>query len=215
VSIDGGKTWNEMKGNMPTQPVWDLQIHERDGELVVATHGRGIYITDISALQQLSDKVLAESLYLFDVRPAVKWVTRLDNVSASANFNAPSNPVGVGINYYLKSAASGDVTVQVLKGARVVAENKKAPNAAGLNKLLWNMRMDAVAIPGVAAAPQAGRGFGGGGGGRFGATEPAIPTFGGAVPAAPGEYTVVVSAGGKTISKTAVILEDVWFDRMF
>ena len=215
VSIDGGKTWNDMQGNMPTQPVYDLKIHPRDGELIVGTHGRGIFITDIAPLQQLNDKALGETFVLFDIKPAVKWVTRIANVSASTNFNAPSNPAGVAINYYLKAAAAGDVTVQVLKGARVVAENKKAPNAAGVNKLIWNMRMDAVTIPGVAAAPQTGRGFGGGLGGGRGAAEPAIPSFGGAVAADPGEYTVVVTAGGKTVSKTAVVLEDVWFDRMF
>ncbi len=215
VSLDGGKIWNDMKG-IPTQVVYDLQIHPRDGELVVATHGRGIYIADISALEQVNDKVLGESLYLFDIKPAVKWMMRIGGVSASTNFNGPSNPNGVVVTYYQKAAATGEITVQVLKGARVVAENKKAPNAAGINKLVWNMRMDAVTIPGVTAAPQAGRGFGGGGmGGRGGAAEPALPTFGGVTPAEPGEYTVVITAGGKTLSKTAVILEDVWFDKMF
>ena len=121
-------------------------------------------------------------------------------MTATTNFSGQSNPAGLVITYYQKAPAAGDVTVQVLKGARVVAENKKAPNAAGLNKLIWNMRMDAVTLPGVPAAPQRGRGFGGGA--RFGATEPAIPTFGGTVPADPGEYTVVVTAGGKTVSKT-------------
>ena len=72
------------------------------------------------------------------------------------------------------------MTVQVLKGARVVAENKKAPNAAGVNKLIWNMRMDAVTIPGVAAAPQTGRGFGGGFGG--GAARPNRPSRRSAAP---------------------------------
>jgi photosystem II stability/assembly factor-like uncharacterized protein len=213
VSADGGKAWSELKGNMPTQPVWDLQIHPRDGELVVGTHGRGIYIADISALEQMSDKVTGESVYLFDIKPAVKWVTRIEGVTASTNFNAPSNPSGMLINYYLKTPAQGDVSVQVMKGARVVAETKKAPNAAGVNRLVWNLRMDAVTIPGVTAPPQQGRGFGGMG--RFGGGEPAIPTFGGAVPAGSGDYTVVVTAGGKAVSKAATVLDDVWFDKMF
>ena len=134
-------------------------------------------------------------------------------MAASTNFAGQSNPAGVVIAYYQKAPAAGDVTVQILKGARVVAENKKAPNAAGLNKLVWNLRMDAVMLPGVPAAPARGRGFGGGG--RFGAAESAIPTFGGMVPADPGEYTVVISAGGTTISKTVTVLDDVWFDKVF
>ena len=64
-------------------------------------------------------------------------------------------------------------------------------------------------------AGTAGGGGGGAGGGRFGQAEPSIPTFGGTVPADPGEYTVVITAGGKTYTKTARILEDVWFDKAF
>ncbi len=79
--------------------------------------------------------MLGESFYLFDMKPAVKWVTRIGTVSASRNFSAPSAPTGVVINYYQKAAASGDVKVQMMKGARVVAENPKAPNAAGVNTL--------------------------------------------------------------------------------
>ena len=212
MSVDGGRTWNDIQGNMPTQPVWDLAIQPRDGDLIVGTHGRGFFIADISPLEQLNDTVLGEGLHLFDIGPAVKWVTRTEHVSASINFNAPSNPAGIVITYYQKTAAAGDITVQILKGARVVAENKKAPNAAGLNKLVWNLRTDLVTLPGVPAAPPRGRGFGGG---RFGAATPAIPTFGGIVPAETGEYTVVITAGGKTISKTAMVLDDVWFDKMF
>lgn len=214
VSIDGGKTWNEMKGNMPTQPVWDLAIHPRDAELIVGTHGRSVYIADISPLEELSDKVLGESVYLFDVKPAVKWVTRIEKVAASINLDAPSNPAGLVINYYLKTAPSGDVTVQVMKGARVVAESKKAPAAAGMNRIVWNLRADAVSIPGATAAPTTGRGFGGGSG-RRGGIDTSLTTFGGMNPADTGDYTVVLTAGGKTLSKTAVVLEDVWFDKVF
>ncbi|MEW5900959.1 MAG: hypothetical protein AB1715_05805, partial [Acidobacteriota bacterium] len=50
VSTDAGKNWTRLRLNMPTQPVHDLQIHERENDLVVATHGRGVFIVDISAL---------------------------------------------------------------------------------------------------------------------------------------------------------------------
>ncbi len=76
VTIDGGKTWTEMKGNFPTQPVHDLLIHPREHDLIVGTHGRGFFITNISALEELSDKTLGADFYLFDVLPKVKWVTR-------------------------------------------------------------------------------------------------------------------------------------------
>jgi len=68
--------------------------------------------------------------------------------------------------------------------------------------------------PGQAAAPSTGRG---GGRGAFGGQQapPAYPTFGGTVPAEVGEYTIVVTAGGKTLSKTFQVIEDAWFDKMY
>jgi hypothetical protein len=105
------------------------------------------------------------------------------------------------------------VTVKVVQGSRVVAETK-GPNAAGMNQVLWNMRATAITIPGQ-AAPQAG-GRGGMGGGFRGQQAPAAyPTFGGTIPADVGEYTVIVTAGGKSLSKTFRVIEDAWFDRMF
>ncbi len=80
-SIDGGKTWNEMKG-FPTQPVHDLKIHPREHDLIVGTHGRGFYIADITTLEEL-DRALGQDVYLFDIKPKVKWVARRGNVSAS------------------------------------------------------------------------------------------------------------------------------------
>ncbi len=209
VSVDGGATWNEMSNNMPNQPVHDLVVHPRESELVVGTHGRGFYIADISALEEMSGTVLGQDFYAFEVRPAVKWQSRLERETAATNFNGQVRPNGVVVNYYQKAAAAGDIGIQVLQGPRVVAETKKAPNAAGMNQILWNMLVTPVTL---VQQPQQGRGPGGG---RFRAAEPTIPTFGGNVPADPGEYTIVITAGGKTYSRTARILEDVWFDRVF
>jgi photosystem II stability/assembly factor-like uncharacterized protein len=210
VSIDGGKSWTEMKGNLPTQPVYDVQIHPRDHDLIVATHGRGIFITDISALEETDATVLGQDAYVFEVEPRIKWVTRTSKVAASTNLNAPSEPNGMVINYFLKAPVAGEVTVQVLDGARVIAEGK-APNTAGMNQVMWNM----MATPIVLVPPPAGQAGRPGGGFGRGAQVPTIPTFGGTVAAQPGEYTIVVKAGGKTFTKRTSIVEDVWFDKVF
>ena len=211
ATIDGGKTWNEMTG-MPTQPVHDLLIQPRENDLIVGTHGRGFFIADISALEEMSDQLLAQDAYVFDVKSRVKWTTRLAYKAASINFNGPSEPNGMVVNYYLKAPASGDVTVQVMQGARVVAEGK-GPNAAGLNQVMWNMRWTPITL---AQQPAQGGGRGGGaGGGRGGQQAPTISTFGGTTAADPGEYTIVVKVGGKTFTKKARIIEDVWFDQTF
>ena len=128
---DGGKTWSELSGNMPNQPVHDLAIQAREGELVVGTHGRGFYVADISALEEMNGTVLGQDFYAFEVKPAVKWTARLDKDTATTNFNGQGRPNGIIVNYYQKAAAGGDIAIQVLQGSRVVAETKKAPNAGG------------------------------------------------------------------------------------
>ncbi|MBZ5496473.1 MAG: hypothetical protein LAP85_08720 [Acidobacteriia bacterium] len=214
VTIDGGKTWTEMKG-FPTQPVHDLEIHPRENELILATHGRGFFIADISPFQELDAQVLGQDLYLFDVKPRVKWVTRTNPVSASINFRAPGQPNGMVINYYQKAPVSGEVTIQVLQGSRVVSETK-GPNAAGLNQVMWNMRStETTLVPPAQGGRGRGAGGGFGGGGRGGGAAQAISAFGGSVPATPGNYTIVVRAGGKSLIKKTFILEDAWFDKMY
>jgi photosystem II stability/assembly factor-like uncharacterized protein len=215
VSIDGGKVWTEMKG-IPTQPVYDLAIHPRENDLIVATHGRGFFITDITPLQELDQQVLGQDFYLFDVEPKVKWVTRIQPVSATTNFRAPSEPNGMVINYYQKAPISGEVTLQILQGSRVVAETK-GPNTAGLNQVLWNMTITETRLIQPPAGGRGGGpgGAGGGGRGRSGGAASAIPSFGGSIAAPPGEYTIIIRAAGRTLTKKARILEDVWFDRMY
>ena len=59
TSIDAGRSWTRMKNRIPTNPVHDLQIHPRDNEIIVGTHGRGIFIGDITPLQGMTPAMLA------------------------------------------------------------------------------------------------------------------------------------------------------------
>ena len=71
VSIDAGERWVEHKSNLPTLAFNDLVIHPRDNDLVLATHGRGIWILDnVNALQEMTDEVLASDAHLFTIEPA-------------------------------------------------------------------------------------------------------------------------------------------------
>jgi hypothetical protein len=204
VSIDGGKSWNKMKNNMPTQPVQDLKIHPRENDIIVATHGRGIYIGDISPLADLTEDVLAKDAYLFDVESKVRWVNNKMNESSSANFNGISEPMAIVIYYYLKQKPQGDVKVEVFKGNTLInkLEGTKDP---GINKVVWDMtkrverteaqekqmreRMRRFAAMGFAGRMQMGP------------------------PAPLGEYRIVLTVDGKTFTKYASILQDIWFDK--
>jgi hypothetical protein len=68
VSLDGGQRWAALKGNMPLVAVHDLIVHPREGDLVVGTYGRGIWVTDITPLREMR-KALQADAYLFAIEP--------------------------------------------------------------------------------------------------------------------------------------------------
>ena len=217
VTIDGGQTWHDLSTNMPSQAVYDLKVHPRENELVVATHGRGFFIADISGLQGLTAEAMAAGVALMDVQPVVKWIEGLNNETARLNFNGESRPEGMTIHYYLQAAPPGDVTVRIYDGARMIAETV-GPNNAGMNSVRWNLQATREPMPGetVGGRGRGGRGGGFGRGGGAGAA-PAVPVFpaGGGITTdvRPGTYRVVLTVDGRQHEKPGVVLEDVWFNR--
>ena len=99
---------------MPPVPVRDIQIHPRDNDLIVATHGRGLYIMDdITPLQQVAESVRTDAR-LFDVRPATRWtVWGKDGNLGQAVWRAPNPPAGAVINYFLKDAPKDEVVITI------------------------------------------------------------------------------------------------------
>jgi hypothetical protein len=213
-SLDGGKSWHRMRNGMTTNPVHDLAIHPRDQELIVGTHGRGIFIADIAGLQTLTTDVLSSDAYLAPIVPVVQQVAGLRPYLASLNFNGESREPGVHINYYLRAAANG-VTVRVYDGARLIAETTTAPGKPGLNTVRWTMQSarpmtEAEQQAGGRGRGRGGAGFGGGrGGGAVGSPQFPVPAQGVAIAGVlPGEYRVVLSVGGQERAQTALILAD-------
>ena len=202
VSLDEGKSWKKFMTGLATVRVDDVLVHPRDGDLVLATHGRGIQIMDdITALQQLTPEVAAQDAHLFEPREAVLWKqdTRLSrSVTGSKNWQARNVPQGAFISYYLKNAPSGAVTITITDPAGQVFRNLQATNSGGLNRVLWNLRGN----PPPRAENQAGGGGGGGGGGQ-----PQGPA------AVPGVYRVTLNVGGRDYTHNIRVLEDVWMEQ--
>ena len=210
VSVDAGKTWSRMKANMPTQPVHDLKVHPRENDLIVATHGRGIFIADISFLQELTAEVMAKDAHLFAVEPKVRWVRGLQPETSSLNANSPSEPAGILITYSLKAKAPGDVKIAVYKGSKLVNE-MAGTNSPGLNTVIWDMtmRLRERTEEEKKAAEQQRRRFADMGFGMMGAQDPNFIVS----PAGTGQYKVVLTVGALKMSQTVSILEDDWFDK--
>ncbi len=206
VSINGGKSWTKMKTDMPTQPVQDLVIHPRENDLVVATHGRGIFITDISPLQELTSEVMARDAHLFDIESKIKWVVPGRMNSSSSNYMGESEPNGIVVYYYLKNKVEGDVKVTVYKG-NVEINEIEGSTSPGIHKVVWNMtkrrKRTEQEVKRMRQMMERYRAYGF----RFPgdinyAEEPVLE----------GEYKFVLTVGNKKFVKTASILQDLWFD---
>ena len=185
VTLDGGKAWWPFKANMPWLKVTDLLIHPRENDLVVATFGRSLWITDISPLQEITEATLAEDVHVFEVEPRTQRTTGgIGNYGllGDSHLSTPNGPNAVTINYYLKAKAAGPVKITIADPYGQVVGELAGKGEAGLNSVLWFMR---VQRPG-----QRQEGFEGYGGGRL---------------VDPGEYVVTLDAGGKKLTKKAVI----------
>jgi len=106
ISWDRGANWAAFKNNFPTVPVDDIELQARENDLVLATHGRSIWIfDDLTPLEKMDATVAASELTFFPPRAANVWHIYTRRWSAGQKaFAAKNPPAGAVINYYLKSA---------------------------------------------------------------------------------------------------------------
>ena len=207
VSVDGGLTWNRMKANMPTQPVHDLQVHPRENDLIVATHGRGIFIADISPLRELTPPVLTKDVHLFAIESKVRWVNNRNSHSSSTNFDGPSEPNGIVINYYLKARVEGEIKLSVYSGSKLINE-LKASNEPGIQKVVWDMSVRRKRTEEEKKAVEERlRRYA-----AFGYRGREDPDYE-FTPASSGEYRFVLQAGTQALEGCASILRDFWYEK--
>jgi len=137
VSIDRGQTWSRLSANLPTVPVFDLQIHPRDHEMIAATHGRSLWVVDIAALEQMTPKVIAQNTYLFKPKTAYQWgegpqLNLPGNGYAQAEMTYANPPFGADIVYRLAAGAPGNVRLVV---SDVAGDTLASINAPGVSSI--------------------------------------------------------------------------------
>ncbi len=196
ASVDGGKDWKKFMTGLPSVRVDDLLIHPRDRDLIVATHGRSIWIADdITPLEQMASAP-GTTLKLFDPRPAVQWKNDTEAMRrvTGRQFRATNPQGGTALTFWAQSDMS-DAKLEILENGQVI-RTIAAPARAGMNRIQWDMRRDPAANTGGrggGGGGGGGRGAGPGGGGR-GAEPPAQVS-----PTAPQPQPAVVGgAGGQT-----------------
>jgi len=191
ISMDGGKNWAEFKGNrFPAVAVRDLAIQAREGDLAIATHGRGIWIIDdIAPLRALTDDLLQKEAAFLPSRPTQQRMDGIGGWALGDNIFV-GTPVAAGavITYYQRTRhLFGDMKIEILDPAGKTIDTIPASKRSGINRVIWAMRMPPPRVPRAAQVS-----FSAGTGPRV----------------LPGDYTVRMTKDGKTYeTKLAIGLD--------
>ena len=154
--IDGGQLWAQYKGNnFPPVAVRDLVVHPRTSDLVLATHGRGIWIIDdISPLRALTPAVMSEDAGFLPVPSAVQWMeTNGGWAEGDASFTGPSHTTEDFIPYYQRSRhIFGDLKIEIFDAQGKLVDTVASSKRRGVNRATWSMHLKPPKVPPAATA---------------------------------------------------------------
>ena len=140
VSLNAGEHWYRFKAGLPTVAVHDLVIHPRERDLVIGTHGRSVWVMDISPLEELSPATLARDYHFFNVRPAVAYAQKKSEDAATKSFVAANPAYGASLSLYFRSPPKGDAKLSIVDPAGKTLTTLKVEPKAGFQSLRWNLR---------------------------------------------------------------------------
>lgn len=155
VSLDGGKQWAQYTGgDLPSVAVRDMAIHPRDHDLVIGTHGRGIWIVDdITPLRGLTMENLAKDAVILQAKPTEQSISGGGGWMNGDAVFVGQNPTGEAvITYYQKKRhIFGDLKIEVLDQNGQVLGTIPSSKRRGLNRVTWAMRLDPPKVPSAAS----------------------------------------------------------------
>jgi hypothetical protein len=201
VSYNGGNYWQSLQLNLPTVSVRDIRLQPTFDDIIIATHGRALWILDdAQALQHLTD-AQAAGVMLFPLRPAYEYSLHSDIEDVYTWYAAANPPNGVIIDFYQAAPQPKTPLIQVLDSngriVRTLAGTHKVKgkdvsnitNDRGLNRVIWDFKEDGP-VQWMGAAREEYRG----------------PKEGARLP--PGAYTVHVTLGGRVLAQTVDVRPD-------
>ncbi len=206
VSFDDGSRWQSLQLNLPSVPVYDLTVHGAD--LIAATHGRSFWILDdVAPLRELNESISGSAVYLYKPETALRVRVMGGGGGIGSRGNVGHNPPnGATIDYYLKAAPPGPVTLEIVDAQGKLARRfssadrregppdpynmtrqagSRLPAEPGMNRFVWDLRYDNA---------REATGFS------------ILELRQGGPLAMPGNYEVKLTAGGKTVT-TALQVE--------
>jgi hypothetical protein len=156
ISLDGGKQWARYRGrDFPQVPVRDIVVQSRESDLVIATHGRGIWIIDdISPLRKLTPEVMSQDAGFLPGRPPQQRLNANGGwAEGSAMFSGPNPPDAAVITYYQKKRhIFGKMKIEILDAQGKLVDTLPPNNRRGISRVDWPMRLKAPHVPPAASA---------------------------------------------------------------
>ncbi|HEX8805483.1 MAG TPA: hypothetical protein VF741_00990, partial [Candidatus Aquilonibacter sp.] len=189
ASYDGGASWQSLRNNMPAVSVHDIRIQPQFDDLVLATHGRSIWVMDdIRPLQDLPKAVSAGAM-LFAPRTSFEYRLTDNFEGLYTRYAAENPPYGVPITYYQTTPQTQAPVITIVDAQGRTVRSLTGTNEAGLNRIVWNF----TASPPVGWTGAANRFFQGP---RDGAT------------VVPGRYAARVTLDGRTFTQYFIVKPD-------
>jgi hypothetical protein len=155
VSLNKGRSWQRFMSGLPTVPVNDLKIHPRDRELIAGTHGRSIWVVDITALQQLNAAVIAADAHLFTPRTAFQYGEAPTGGQGMSGGGSPGHKLfmaavptyGAEILFRLGTRGSAPTRVEISDITGDVIRTLTGPSGLGIHRVVWDFRGKAPPPP--------------------------------------------------------------------
>jgi photosystem II stability/assembly factor-like uncharacterized protein len=219
-SSDDGAHWTALKSNFPTAPIYDIKIIKKTHDLVVATHGRGMFVLDdITPLEESGAELGKDEFHLYPLQPAINWHFWNKHGFASGGYVAPNPASGAVITYYLPTEIKANpergerggergerggggrgrqapVKITISDSSGQVVRTMNGPSKYGINRVSWNLRYDGPKRLNFLPAPDRGDEE------EFFFDPSTGPT------ALPGTYKVAVTVNGKTQTQDVVVQTD-------
>jgi hypothetical protein len=200
ASINRGGYWTKINANLPTVAIHELAIHPTAGEVVAATHGRSLWVLDITPLRQMKPETVKANAFLYTPAVATKW--RMEPArgtmygAGSKKFFGENPPAGTQI-YYSLSGTPEKVSLKIVDYAGATVRELTVKKEPGLHRIPWDLTRPSLrTVVGLQAGTEL--------------PEEALRRPGGLLsqPVPPGTYRVVLNVDGQEFNQALRVEAD-------
>jgi len=136
VSINQGENWKKLNFNLPTVAIHDLVIHPREGDIIVGTHGRSIWVMDDITPLRFYDEIRDKNFHLFESKTSTLWKKiNTGRKQPFFEFRGENPPYGSLIHFYNNKNDSAKITIKEQNGDRSYSSDLNVKK--GINRFIW------------------------------------------------------------------------------